>query len=51
MGDKSMYIPDDDTQNCTFRRLQLLVETFDHSALEPTNQNPIIKVPKVVFWD
>ena len=40
MGDKLMYIPNDDTQNYHFFRLQLVLESFGHSNL--------IKVPKVV---
>ena len=31
MADKLMYIPNHDTQNSLFCRLQLLVETFGHS--------------------
>ena len=34
MADKLMYIPTDDTQNYPFCRLELVVETFEHS-----NQN------------
>ena len=47
MADKLSYIPNDDTQNHSFCRLQLVVETFGYSTYEPTNQNSI-KVPKVV---
>ena len=43
MADKLMYISNDDTQNYTFCRLQLVVETFG----KPTNPN-LIKVPRVV---
>ena len=32
MADKLMYIPDDDTQNYPFCRLQLVIETFGHST-------------------
>ncbi len=32
MTDKLMYIPNDDTQNYPFSRLQLLVQTFGHST-------------------
>ncbi len=41
-----MYIPNDDTQNYLFIRLQLVVETVLHLN-EPTKQNSI-KVPTVV---
>ena len=47
MNGKLMYIPNDDTQNHSFCRLQLVVETFKHPTYEPTNQNSI-KVPNVV---
>ena len=30
MADKMMYIPNDEAQQKTFSRLQLLVETFGH---------------------
>ena len=30
MADKLMYIPNNDTQNYFFSRLQLVVETFGH---------------------
>ena len=32
MADKLMYIPNDDTQNYPFCSLQLVAETFEHSA-------------------
>ena len=32
MGDKLMYIPNDDTQNYPFCRLQLVVEMYGHST-------------------
>ena len=32
MADKLMYIPNDDKQNCPFCRIQLVVETFEHST-------------------
>ena len=32
MADKLMYFPNDDTQNFSFWRLQLAVETFGHST-------------------
>ncbi len=41
MADKFMEIPNDDTQNDPFWRLQLMVETFGHQL------NDTIKVPKV----
>ncbi len=47
MADKLMYIPNDDTQNHPFSRLQLVVETFGQIN-EPTNQNSI-KVPIVLL--
>ena len=46
MADKWMYIHYDDTQNYSFCRLQLEVETLDTQLNETTNQNSI-KVPKV----
>ena len=46
MSDKLMYIPNEDTQNYHLFRLQLVVETFEHSN-EPNNPNSII-VSKVV---
>ena len=42
--DKLIYIPNDDTQNYPFYRLQLLVKTFGLN--ESTNQNSI-KISKV----
>ena len=39
-----MYIPNDDTQNSLFCRVQLLVETFGHWM----NQSNSLKDPKVV---
>ena len=47
MADTLIYIPNDDTQNNLFCRLQLLVETFDTQLNEPTNQYSM-KVSKVV---
>ena len=47
MADKLNYIPNDDTLNYPFCRLQLVVERLDTQLNEPTNQNAI-KVPKVV---
>ena len=39
-ADKLIYIPNDDTQNYPFYKLQLVVvKTFGHSTNEPTNQN------------
>ena len=46
MAEKLMNIPNDDTQNFPFCKLQLVVETFGYSTYEPTNQN-LIKIPKV----
>ena len=37
MANKLMYIPNDDTQNCPFCKLKLLVETFEHPTFN-TNQ-------------
>ena len=42
-----MYIPNDDSQNYHFCRLQLVVETFGHSIYQ-RNQLNLILVPKVV---
>ena len=42
-----MYISNDNTQNYSFYRLQLVVETFEHSTYW-TNQSKSLKVPKVV---
>ena len=39
MTDKFMYIPDDNTQNYSFFRLQLVVETLETQLNEPLNQN------------
>ncbi len=47
MTDELMYIPNDDTQNYSFCKLQLVVETFGHLPLQ-TNQSNLIKVLKVV---
>ena len=47
MADKLMYIPDDDTPNYPFCRLQLVAETLDIQIKYLTNQN-WIKVPMVV---
>ena len=43
MANKLMYIPDDDTQNNLFCRLQLVVKLkrLDTQLNEPTNQNSI----------
>ena len=45
MADKLMYIPNDDKQNQTFCRLQLVIETFGHSTLW-TNELKFNKSPK-----
>ena len=42
-----MFIPDDDTQNDTFSRLQFVVEALKPQLNEPTNLNSM-KVPKFV---
>ena len=47
MAIKLMYIPNDDPQNYSFCKLQLVVGTLDTQLGEPTNQNSI-KVPTVV---
>ena len=48
MTDKLMYIPNADTQNYPYCRLQLVVKTFwTLNPNEPTNENSR-KVPKVV---
>ena len=39
-----MYIPNDDTQNCPFSKLKLLVETLK-TPYDPTNNNSL-KSPK-----
>ena len=39
--EKLMYIPNDNTQNWHFCRLQLVVETSWKQLNEPTNQNSI----------
>ena len=39
MADQLMYIPNDDTQNFSFCRLKLVVETFETHHNEPANQN------------
>ena len=40
MADKFMYIPNGDTQNYPFSRLQLVVETFVHSTSMKIYQSP-----------
>ena len=42
-----MYIPNDDTQNLLFCKLQLVFKRFDTQTNEQANQNSI-KVPKIV---
>ena len=44
MAGKLMYVSDDDTQNYPFCKLQLVVQTVEHST-KWSNQS---KVPKVV---
>ena len=49
MADKLMYIPNDDTQNYSFRSLQLKwLKKLDTQLNEPTNQD-LIKVSKVIL--
>ena len=48
MAKKLMYIPNANTQNCPFYKLQLVIETFGHSTNTPTNQNSI-KVQQIVM--
>ena len=43
-----MYIPNDDTQNCPFCSLRLVVDTFEYSkftevskVIEPTNKKTL----------
>ena len=48
MAEKLMYIPNANTQNCLFYKLQLVIETFGYSTNKPTNQNSI-KVPQIVM--
>ena len=38
MADKLVYIPNDDTQNSPFCRLQLMVKKLDTQINEPTNK-------------
>ena len=47
MADKLMYIPNGDTHNYPYCRLQLLVERFVHSLNKPNNENSM-KIPKLV---
>ena len=42
MADAEMYIPNDDTQNYQFCRLQLVDETFGHSTYQ--NSIKVIKL-------
>ena len=46
MANKLMNIPNDDTQNYPFCRIELMFKTLYALLNEPTNQNSI-KVPKV----
>ena len=39
MADKLIYIPNDDTQNYHFYRLQLVVKGLDTQLNKPSNQN------------
>ena len=47
MANKLMYILNDNTQKYPFCRVKLVVETFEQSTYEQTNQNPL-KPPKWV---
>ena len=47
MADKIVYILNYETQNCTYCRLQLVVEMFGSQLNKQINQNAM-KVPKVV---
>ena len=47
-GNKSMYIPNDDTQNYPFCKLQLVVETFKHSNLNKSTIQNSQKSQKLV---
>ena len=47
MADKSMYLPNDDTQNYPFCRLELVIETLETQLNESTNHNSL-KSPKVL---
>ena len=42
MTDKLMYIPNDDTQNYPFFRLELVVETLEY---QPIKRWPVISPP------
>ena len=46
MGDKLMYIPNEETQNYQFCRLKLVIKMFGHST-KWTNKK-LIKVSKIV---
>ena len=48
MAEKLMYIPNANTQNWPFFKLQLVIEMFGHWTNKPTNQNSI-KVPQIVM--
>ena len=39
MADKFMYIPNDNTQNYLFCRLQLVIKCLDTQPTEPTKKN------------
>ena len=47
MGDKLIYIPNDDTQNYSFCILQLVIKRLDTQFNESTNQNSL-KVSKYI---
>ena len=48
MDDKLIYIPNDDIQNYSLCRLQLVVETFGHSA-SWTKQSKFNKSPQNIL--
>ena len=48
MAEKLMYIPNANTQNCPFYKLQLVIETFGHSTNKLTIKNSI-KVQQIVM--
>ena len=48
MAEKLMYIPNANTQNCLFYKLQLVIETFGHSTNKLTIKNSI-KVQQIVM--
>ena len=47
MADKFMYIPNDDTQNYPFCRLQLVIKILKDTQLKKWTNHNSIKFPKV----